>query len=250
MTLDVLFVDEIGQVPADFISVIDIILRRLRDSNIFLGGLLIICTMDHTQIQPINARPFLTSTHIIPCFKMVALETSVRASGDIDFQRIQTIARTRYKDLEDNPDLVEEFIRLVSNSFTFVDNWESMEITPSTYRKFPAKEAARQFVERVRRSIIQNDLRERRAVDYEKSMMSHVEWTSATENTSNKLEEKLKEPSLLLFFRGAIFEFTYNQEGKFSQSQIALLFDLPSQDDIDNWRRKKNLSGATWNKGY
>ena len=77
-------------------------------------------------------------------------------------------------------------------------------------------------------------------------MMSHVEWTSATENTSNKLEEKLKEP----FFRGAIFEFTYNQEGKFSQSQIALLFDLPSQDDIDNWRRKKNLSGATWNKGY
>ena len=71
-------------------------------------------------------------------------------------------------------------------------------------------------------------------------MMSHVEWTSATENTSNKLEEKLKEPSLLLFFRGAIFEFTYNQEGKFSQSQIALLFDLPSQDDIDNWRKKKS----------
>ena len=154
-----------------------------------------------------------------------------------DFQRIQTIARNRYKDLEDNPDLVEEFIRQV-------DNRESIEITPSTYelygRKFLAKEAARQFVERVRRSIIQNDLRERRAVDYEKSMMSHVEWTSASANTSNKLEEKLKEPSLLLFFRGAIFEFTYNQEGKFSQSQIALLFDLPSQDDIDNWRKKKS----------
>ena len=75
LSLDIIFVDEIGQVPAEFLSIIDIIMRRIRDNNIFLGGLLIIGSMDHTQIQPINANPFLTPTHIITCFKSVSLSS-------------------------------------------------------------------------------------------------------------------------------------------------------------------------------
>ena len=35
-----------------------------------------------------KARPLLTSTHVINRFKIVALETSVRASGDTKFQRV------------------------------------------------------------------------------------------------------------------------------------------------------------------
>ena len=42
LTLDVLICDEIGQVPADFIAVIDIILRRIRGNSQYMGGLLII----------------------------------------------------------------------------------------------------------------------------------------------------------------------------------------------------------------
>ena len=48
--LNILFVDEIGQVSAELLSVLDIILGRIRDSNIFMGGLLIITMMDHTQL--------------------------------------------------------------------------------------------------------------------------------------------------------------------------------------------------------
>jgi hypothetical protein len=97
LTLDVLLCDEMGQVSAEFLSIIDIIMRRLRSNNIFLGGLLIICTLDHTQIQPVQGRPFLTSTHImIPCFKMVSFVNSIRASGDAAFQRIQELARFNY----------------------------------------------------------------------------------------------------------------------------------------------------------
>ena len=62
-------------------------LRRIKKNNIFLEGLLIICTIDHTQIHPIKARPFLISTHVITFFQMVALETLVRATileGTID----------------------------------------------------------------------------------------------------------------------------------------------------------------------
>ena len=75
--LDILFIDEIGQVPAELLSVIDIILRRIRNSQIVFGGVLVIGTMDHTQLQPVTGRPLLLSSLIITCFVMVKLETSV-----------------------------------------------------------------------------------------------------------------------------------------------------------------------------
>ena len=81
-SIDILFCDEIGQVSAEFLSSIGIIFRRVRNNNIFLGGLLIIGTIGYPQIQPIEGRPFLTSYHMIPCFRMVELKHSVRANGD------------------------------------------------------------------------------------------------------------------------------------------------------------------------
>ena len=81
-SIDIVFCYEIGQVSAESLSSIDIILRRVRKNNIFLGGLFIISTIGHTQIQPIEGRPFLTSFHIIPCFRTVKLKHSVRANKD------------------------------------------------------------------------------------------------------------------------------------------------------------------------
>ena len=74
LCLDVLICDEMGQLSADFLAVVDIILRRLRENSLYLGGLLAICTLDHLQIQSIERRPFLISTHIISCFLMVELK--------------------------------------------------------------------------------------------------------------------------------------------------------------------------------
>ena len=66
------------------LSTLGIILRRVRNTDIFMGGVIIISTMDHTQLQPINGRPFLLSTHVVTCFKMVKLQSSVRDAGDVD----------------------------------------------------------------------------------------------------------------------------------------------------------------------
>ena len=92
ISLDLLICDEIGQLPANFVATIDIILQKLRSNSLYLGGILTICTLDHTQIQAIKNRPFLTSSHIISRFKMIVLEESVRAHGDISFQHIQQIS--------------------------------------------------------------------------------------------------------------------------------------------------------------
>ena len=57
-TLYVLLIDEIVQVPDEILSVVEIILRRVRDIQVLIDGLLIVSTMDHTQLQHVRGRPF------------------------------------------------------------------------------------------------------------------------------------------------------------------------------------------------
>ena len=244
-TVNIIFFDEMGQVSAEYLSTFDIILRKIRNSNVYMGGSLLIFSMDHTQLQPIRGHPFLTSCHVIPCFKFVNLNHSVRASSDVHFQRIQEIARYNYQRFTNESELVDEFIDLCTEYLTFVDKWDDNKITPSTMRlyskKVPAKDASRQFIARVRRQVSENDRIERNAEDIEKNRYSHQEWITASENTSTKLEQKVKEPKTLLFFKGAIFECTFNKEGKFSNTQKVLLYDLPSQETLNNWQPIKVL---------
>ena len=81
--VDVLCLDEIGQISSEMLACLDLILRRVKNNNIFLGGMLFICTLDHKQLQPINGKPFLVSPMVLSCFKFVSMSESVRASGDI-----------------------------------------------------------------------------------------------------------------------------------------------------------------------
>jgi hypothetical protein len=164
---------------------------------------------------------------------MCELNTSVRACGDENWKRIQEIARYNYRHLQNSPHLIDEFVQLVSDHCTFVSDWTDPKITHDTFRvysrKVPVREAAKQYIDRVRRQIDHSQICERVAKDVEKNRYSHCEWQPAQSSTVEELDQKLKEPHTLLFFAGAIFECTYNKEGSFSQSQLALLYTLPAQ---------------------
>ena len=194
-----------GQCSAEYLSTFDIIMRKVRNSNIFFEGILILFSIDHLQIQPISGVPFLTSCHIVPCFKMVLLEHFVRAANDEPFKRIQEIARCTYEKIEEEPTLIDEFIRLCSEHFTFVDSWDDVQILPSTMRlyskKVPAKDAARQFVQRLRRAVPAAERVTKQAEDVQKSRFSHQDWRTASEAVSNQLEQKLKDHHDILFLK-------------------------------------------------
>ena len=125
--------------------------------------------------------------------------------------------------------------------FTFVPSWNSDVIDPNTYRlygkKLPAQEATKLYIEQTRNFLRETEMRERKADDVQNPRYSHCEWQPATEQKIKKLNSKVKEPDTLLFFRGAIYECTYNQDEKFSTSQLCMVIDLPSQEDIDNFRK-------------
>lgn len=246
-SLDCLFMDELGQLSSFTVGVLDLILRKIRDTNVYLGGLFVSFTMDHTQIKPFDGRPFLTSSQVIPCYRSVELTTSVRAAADARFSRAQAIARLPHWKLEESPELVEEFISLIDECCTFVDDWQAPEITTSTFRlyskKVPSKEATLDYVERVRRQIPANQLMSRKSEDWVKDKMSHSEWSQATnDSVIDELDQHGKEPRELLFFKGAQYEFTFNKEGKFSNTQLAVLFEMPSQDQLDRFKPIKILA--------
>jgi hypothetical protein len=52
LSLDFIFADELGQLSSEFVAAINIILCRLRKNNNLFGGVLLIGSLDHTQIQP------------------------------------------------------------------------------------------------------------------------------------------------------------------------------------------------------
>ena len=72
-------------------------------------------------------------------------------------------------------------------------------------------------------------MQEKSSDDVEKSRYSHQECSTASISTTNQPKQATKEPNIILFFCGARFEVTYNVEGKFSQSQMDILYDLPLQ---------------------
>ena len=107
LTLDVIFFDELSQISAQQLSAIGIVLRKVRDSQTPFGGVLILGTMDHTQIQPINQLPFLTSSLVLTCFNAIELQHLVRAHQDLEFQRIQQITRMNPFELSQDKSIKE-----------------------------------------------------------------------------------------------------------------------------------------------
>lgn len=121
---------------------------------------------------------------------------------------MQTIVRMNYEELKSQSELVEELLNLSSCTFKFVPNWEHPCIVPSTFRvyskKVPAAETAREFINNVKCTIPSEHIRIRTSEDFEKARYMIQDWRNATQETSNRLEEKIKLQNN--YFRGVIYE--------------------------------------------
>ena len=238
-SLNILFIDEIGQLSAEMLCTLDIILRKVRQNNIFLGGLLVIGTMDHKQLPPVNGTPFLVSPHILTSFKLSLLSHSVRASQDPNLERAVHIARMNSNLY--NSDILQEFQNLIMNSFTHVGNWKNEIITPDVFcifsKELLAKESIQEYIQQVMYQLPNSEYIERESCDSQNRVSSLSEWVQASEKTRLQLDKILKEPRFLLFFVGALYEFTFNEESVFSQSQLGLLIKLPDPQDVREFIR-------------
>ena len=240
LTVDVLFIDEAGQLAAELLSVIDIMFRKLRKSVTPFGGVLITGTMDHTQLQPINALPFLLSSHILTCFTMVQLKVSVRAHFDPLFQEFQEICRRNPFDLRTDAVAKERFYYLAQTIFTYVSDWGSDEIKPVMTRIFSRKNSVKDETRLFTDGLIET-LKRRDDVPFFicKAVDSHkrglAEYTPASPASIKSLNNALREPETLVFFPYALYEVTTNDtsNGLYNHSNLALLVDMPDEQTLE-----------------
>ena len=177
---------------------------------------------------------------------MVKLSHSVRTSNEAAFE-MQSIARLPHRTLKRSigteRDLVQRFISLAADNFTFVNNWDDPAITSSTFRvyskKIPVADAAKVFVNRV---IAEFGARRepviiKKSLDLCRMNGSRQDFRLCSVDVSSGINLKTKLLPQLCFFKGAIFECTFNcPNNSFMNSDPVLLYDLPPIDKLDRWK--------------
>lgn len=203
--------------------------------------MLVVSTMDPKQLRPVKGLPALLSPFMLTSFKFTRLNHSVRAGQDPILQRIQHIARMDPTEYDDA--IMEEFVSLVSEHCTFVSDWDDEVVTNNMLRVFGTRAAVDLAEQKMLNQIkaSRTDVITADAEDTQLSSHSHGSWTLATPRVSRILDRSIKESREIHFFPGAIFEMTFNQRGQFSQSQLAILAEMPSREDVKNFADVKLL---------
>ncbi len=203
----------------------------------FMGGLFILSSMDYLQLQPIDGRPPILSPFMISSFRFFKLDLSVRACDDRDLRRIQEITRLPNHELDD--DIIEEFCFLIKTCCTFVRDWK--ELGPHVLRIFSKKAAVHKAeidaIAQVKNSNIR--VLSKEAIDSESNLNGN--WMKATKSTTMQLNNLVKEPQVLHFYEKALFEVTFNKDGKFSHTQLAMLFDMPTEEQLQQFQSIRML---------
>jgi DNA replication protein DnaC/predicted GIY-YIG superfamily endonuclease len=240
LTMDVLLLDECGQLSAQQFALLDIILRHIRQNSLPFGGVLIFGTFDHAQLGAIEGLPFLLSSHILTDFNLIRMKHSVRAHSDPDLQEIQNITRMSPSVLKGNVQLKEKFAKLIREHIQFADDWDDKKIGPNTQRMYSKRIKAVKAAEENAKSIIGSLEREgishivSHAEDFQQVAGSRVVMVTASDaGLKSALDRKCREPKTLVFFPGALFEATVNGKN-YSQSQVLRLINVPTQDEVDS----------------
>ena len=178
LTLHILNVDEFASLSAQEVSAVDITLRILRESHIPSCGLLLVGTMDHKQIQPINKLTFLTFSLLMTCFEAVELKQSVRAHGDLDLQHLQDIARMNPFQIVNDSVVKKELFALAGRILTFVSDWNDRRVTPNMMRCFSRKKPAQNALNEYRESV--KCLLSNESIEYRVAVSREIQRTSGT----------------------------------------------------------------------
>ena len=150
--------------------------------------------------------------------------------------------------LQKSEELRRKFFSLMETHVNFVPSMNDSRLGPEVQRMYSRRGEATAAAEDYVNSSIQNlELRGKpyricEAHDLQRPVSSRRD----LQRTNDKqiklaLDKKKREPKRLLFYRGAIFEATVNGDG-YSQSQILMMLNMPSQEQMNAWSEIKMMA--------
>ena len=102
----------------------------------------------------------------------------------------------------------------------------------------PTQDALVEYRENIKKTLSNNAMvyRIAHSRDLQRNRSTNAEYSDASTNSIKALNKELKKPSEIVLFAGGIYECTINDSrGKFNQSQLGFMIDLPSQQTIDRF---------------
>lgn len=161
-------------------------------------------------------------------------------------QRLQQIMRMNPDELISSNRLYNEFREILINFVHFVDSMEDTPVdTIHCYsRRTNTAQAREAWVRKmIRRLTVEGiDVVVCEANDYKKCAHKLAEPVVVNVDHDQKIIKMLdrhsSESRTLAFFKGCLYEGTVNSHGKYYNSQILLMLDVPSQDHVN---RKKPI---------
>lgn len=144
-------------------------------------------------------------------------------------------------EIYNNNEIKDEFFHLARSIFTFVPNWDDPRIGHNMVgifsRTMNVQAAIEEYHEKLKERLTREgtDFRIATAVDTQRQMGSHAEFSPASEQAIKTLNKQLKEPHELVIAQCIQLKITQNDSNlQYAQSNICLPLELPSQVDIDN----------------
>jgi hypothetical protein len=245
--LHIIAIEELGMLSSEMVSIIDLILRKVRENNCPFGNTLIIASGDPWQLQPISGRPVWLSPMMMLYFSIAIFKDYVRCAEDPELRQMLEILRKVEKTTAD----IESVIEIVKNRCRFVSDWDEVE---DHYFKIMSKRSAvrsttaamiqRKKLELDRENVIRKDQGISLIESYTSKSLDEVEttpnsWAKGDSRAVRKLNQSVAEPSELFLYEGAILRLTYNnssQQPSFSQGQLCIIkqikFKSNNHDDI------------------
>ncbi len=232
-TLDVLGVDELGSLSGKLFNIMDTVMRFIRGNSSFMGGVLVLGTLDPLQMGPIHDYPLLLSSLALTSFNIIFMNQSIRGRNDPAICRLITISRKMNVSEEE----LKEFEDIIINQCRHVDSFDDPLITQDVIHLFGTRAAVKIAEEKYYAKITQQGITilERQAETFQSYVKSHTSWKPATSKTIKELNHIVNEREVLYLHNGLIVELTFNRPTQWSHGQMGMIVELPTSHQLQKW---------------
>ena len=225
LNMDVLLIEEVGLISSELLSVIDLILKNLKNNSSSFGGVFVICNGDTNQLPNIDGSNVFLSSLLLFCFKAHFLRHYVRM---VDAEGKELLEKMTMKPVSNNDIVIIK--KIIEKRCRFVNSWE--EIDDKRIMKVFGKKSAEQEAINFYHQEIRNSGEsycEIVAIDEMcPNLSSH--WQDATNEAVNFLNKECAEPKKLTLKKHCILRLTKNTDD-LSQGSVCILAELPNCND-------------------
>ena len=224
--LDVLFIDEIGQLNAELLCAMELVLQTVKENRLPMGGVFVIMSGDPKQLRPPNGSLVWLSPKLLSNYDFHYFLHYVRAVPGLLREILYELDEN-----EINESKAAEIAKVIVTNCIIKDSWNNVN-DDFSMRVFSTRAAEHEAVKQHTAKITNNTSCPSvtmNAVDEQSSTGSSI-WLPTSVQNSNYIDTQSITPKKILFYKGVLLRFTANIPNiQARQGQLCISLDVPEQ---------------------